>query len=120
MRRDYEIENDVEMMNKVVRLIAAVNEISDKLPENDIHQLKKRLRLCISEMPTRIEESWFKTRKIDKIRCFIKVSGSIEECRDYLCFIELLRYCRTRELIRQCDEINRMIVRENIPYTSVN
>jgi four helix bundle protein len=101
-----------DLAEKAARLVQSIDSFTDSLPLSEIYQLKKRLKYCISNLPPNIEKGLKNNGKLNRIRCFIKANGSLEECREYLDLVEKLKYAPTDELKEMVDEIRRELVEE--------
>jgi four helix bundle protein len=103
------LQPKVVLWQKVLQFVQAVVVLSDSLPNNDFHQLRHRLRSIADDVPESLRIGFSQERKIDKMKSLIKAYGSLEECREYLGLVELLRYGSTRDLIKQIDELSKML-----------
>lgn len=91
-------------------LIKSVNNFTKVLPKSDISELAIRLQTSVNGMTNHLESSFTGTRKIDKIRSWIKLSIALKECRDTLDLIAKLKYANTNELMIQVDNFNQMLI----------
>ncbi|MFP4528974.1 MAG: four helix bundle protein [Candidatus Kapaibacterium sp.] len=104
--------NQDDLREKAIRLVQSIDSFTDSLPLSEIYQLRKRLKYCISNLPPNIEKGLKDSGKLNRIRCFIKANGSLEECREYLELVEKLKYAPTDKLKEQVDEIRQLLVEE--------
>ncbi len=91
-------------------LVESVNNFTKELPKSDISELALRLKTSVNGMTTYLESSFSGTRKIDKIRSWIKLSIALKECRDTLDLIAKLKYANTNDLMLKVDNFNQMLI----------
>lgn len=94
---------------KAGKLVESVVSFSKELPKSELYELRTRLRHCIMHVPENIEKSFKECKKIERLRRQIMASTYLDECRDYLQLIRNLNYGETGELIREVDEITKML-----------
>lgn len=91
-------------------LVESINSFTKVLPDSEISELSKRLQESVLGMTEKIEMSFNGTRKIDKIRSWIKLSIALKECRDTLDLIAKLKYGNPSELIVKLDNFNQLLI----------
>ena len=91
-------------------LVESVNNFTRELPKSDLSELAIRLKTSVNGMTSHLESSFTGTRKIDKIRSWIKLSIALKECRDTLDLISKLKYANTNELMGKVDNFNQMLI----------
>ena len=98
-----------DVWQKTHLFVNSVVSLSNNLPQSEIYGLKTRLQECATSVPTNIEDGLKQSKKIEKIRAFIKANGFIEECKDYLSLVAKLKYGETSELLIMADEISALL-----------
>jgi|GEM_PF-5156088 len=71
-----------------------IEELTEKIPSDDIFQLKKRLNYSFNSLAECIEKTYVNAdeRRIDKIRRKIRAHAYLEECKDYIQLVDKMRY----------------------------
>lgn len=95
------------------RLVDSITNFTDTLPKSEFYELKNRLKESVSNVEPTLEEGFRRTRRVDKIRQWIKANGILEECRDYLKIVETLKYAETSDIIDQIDTFGEMLKLEH-------
>lgn len=90
-------------------LVKSLNILSEGLPNNEIFQLRDKLLNCISCISHDIDDAFNKPRRVDQIRSLILASTYLDECKDYLKLIEILNFADTKDLVKEVDEMNRLV-----------
>jgi four helix bundle protein len=101
-----------ETWQKARALADSVIQFSDTLPMENLNDLKHRLRFTAESLSPAIEEGLLQDRRIDRLRNWIRANTFLEEVRDYLQLIEMLRYGETRDLVSKLNEIEDLIKRD--------
>ena len=94
---------------KLNELIEEVNAFSDKLPNDDLYDLGKKLRTSLKLASPSLRSYYQKRRKLDKIRSMIETNSYFEECKNYLNLSSRLRYGDTSELVEKVDELSSLL-----------
>ncbi len=98
---------------KAERLVVSVMDISDEIPRDNFYDLKARLINCIEMVPPQLREGFRKTRRIDRVRQWIKVNCLLQECRDYLMMVKMLRYGKPTEQIELIDDLYELLLSDH-------
>lgn len=112
-------KQDINTFTKARELAESVSEFSDLLPEENLNDLKIRLKYTAESISPAIEEGFSQKRRIDRLRLWIKANTYLEEVRDYLNMVEVLRYAKTDELVSKIDEMAD-ILKKNYSYFNKN
>jgi four helix bundle protein len=94
---------------KALEIIGEVNSFVDTLPGNEIYALRTRLRNCMSSVPEDIDTAFRQKSRLNKIRAFVRASGYLHECKDYLHLLKKLEYDYPDELEHKIDELANYI-----------
>jgi four helix bundle protein len=107
---------DTSVWKEADKLVESVVSFSDSLPKSELYELKSRLKMSVVNVPPTIEEGFLKTKKVDKIRNWIKANGILEECRDYLKMVEDLKYADTDDIMQQLNNFGELL-KSNYSFT---
>lgn len=101
-----------ELVTKTAEFVREIKFISNVIEDRDIYRLRYRLALCTNHLVDTLENGLESSERINKIRSYIKINSSLEECKSYLALIDQLRYYQTDYAQSELEKINREI-REN-------
>jgi four helix bundle protein len=99
-----------ELVAKTTNFINSIETISQNIQDMDIYQISNKLKFCMSSVPENLVKGFSETKRIDRIRAYVKLNGAMEECKSYLDLIESLRYYKTSDMKAKLDEINEEIM----------
>ncbi|MGE5479062.1 MAG: four helix bundle protein [Chloroflexota bacterium] len=103
---------DSIVYKKANNLSLAIVALTNGLPCDEVCQLRDRLRETAESIPANIEVGFRKINRIDRIRSLIATRTSLEECRDYLCLAEKLKYASTISLINELEEVAALLTND--------
>lgn len=102
--------DNAQIIEKTSNLAASIRILADGLPDQVSHNLKGRLNYTAQNLPKTIEETLNQEGgRISKIRRYIRAGGALQECRDYLNLVRVLRYGSTKGLVDQLNDVNTML-----------
>jgi four helix bundle protein len=102
--------DNAQIRKKTSELVESIYILSANLPERDMLYIKNRLRSTAFNLPNTIDETLQNnSRRINKIRNFIKAGGQLAECKEFLELIQVLGYSKTKHLIEQIDNVKLML-----------
>lgn len=102
------------MDNQVNKLVNDILSYSNRIPDNDLHNLKKNLNASAKMVTPSIRSISSKTKKIDKIKGIINATAIINEVKDYLNLSNKLRFGDTEELQNRLLNIEQVISKMNV------
>jgi len=89
--------------------VLQVYRLTQRFPKEELFGLTSQLRRAAVSVPANIAEGFGKQGHTDKARFYNIAQGSLNECRYYLLLAKDLGLADTSELLRQQDEIARML-----------
>ena len=100
---------DLLVWQKAHQFVLDVYGYSGGFPRSEMYGLSAQLRRAAVSTPANISEGFRRRGKADKARFMNIAQGSLEECRYYLILAQDLNYGDTGELVRQLEEVSRML-----------
>jgi len=100
---------DLIVWQKAHQLVLLVYRYSDSFPKNELYGLTLQARRAAVSIPANIAEGFKKKTKPDKVRYLNIAQGSLEECRYYLILANDLDYGDTSQLMRQLEEVSKLL-----------
>ncbi len=100
---------DLLVWQKAHQFVLAVYRYSADFPRSEVYGLSSQLRRAAVSAPANISEGFRRRGKADKARFMNIAQGSLEECRYYLILAQDLDYGDSGELLRQLEEVSRML-----------
>jgi len=100
---------DLIVWQKAHAFTLSVYKSTANFPKNEIYGLTSQFRRAAISIPANIAEGFIKSGKADKMRFFNVAQGSLEECKYYCILSRDLGYGNTEELIKQIDEVGKML-----------
>jgi len=100
---------DLIVWQKAHAFVLSVYRRSADFPKSEIYGLTSQLRRAAISVPANIAEGFKKRGSADKLRFMNIAQGSLEECRYYMILAEDLGYANTGGLLRQLDEVGRLL-----------
>ena len=82
---------------------------SANFPRAEAYGLTSQLRRAAVSVPANIAEGFRRQGKPDKVRMLNISQGSLEECRYYLILAQDLNYGPNEELMKEVEEVSRML-----------
>jgi four helix bundle protein len=100
---------DLVVWQKAHQFVLGVYRYSAEFPRSEVYGLSAQLRRAAVSTPANISEGFRRRGKADKARFMNIAQGSLEECRYYLILAQDLNYGDSGELMRQLEEVSRML-----------
>ena len=100
---------DVAVWRKAHQWVLAIYRFSEGFPRHELFGVTSQLRRAAVSIPANFAEGYKKRSVADKARFFNIAQGSLEECRYYLILAQDLGYGDTSGLMRDLDEVSRML-----------
>jgi four helix bundle protein len=100
---------DLIVWQKAHQLVLGVYRLTTRFPKHELYGLTSQFRRAAISIPANIAEGFRKRGRADKGRFMNIGQGSLEECRYYLLLARDLGYCDSSELLRQIDEVGRLL-----------
>ena len=104
---------------KASNLTETIISFNDDLPEEELVDLKRRLSETVSCVTPAIEAGFKKTKRVEKLREWIRANVYLLECRDYLYMVEKFSFKKTEHLIEMIDELDDLL-KDNYPATKAS
>jgi four helix bundle protein len=98
-----------EYSKLTVELAHSIKEFSEKLPEDEVYNIKFLLYQCVSNIPERYENVERMEKSLDIIRSLIKLNSSLDECKDYLLMVQKLKFGNANDMVKKVDETSKTI-----------
>ncbi len=100
---------DLIVWQKAHAFVLRVYQLTARFPKEELFGLTSQLRRAAVSIPANIAEGFKKLGKPDKLRFYNTSQGSLEECRYYLMLARDLKYGDTQDMLRQIDEVSRLL-----------
>jgi len=100
---------DLMVWQKAHQFVLAAYRYSSEFPRSEVYGLASQLRRAAVSVPANIAEGFRKRGKPDKARFLNIAQGSLEESRYYLILAADLGYGSNDSMMRQIDEVGRML-----------
>lgn len=100
---------DLIVWQKAHKFVISIYQLTSGFPKGEIYGLTSQLRRAAVSIPANIAEGFKRTGKSDTVRFMNMSQGSLEECRYYLILANDLRYSNTQNLLKQLDEIGKLL-----------
>ena len=108
-RRAARTFEDLLVWQKAHDLVLSVYKLTATFPKSETYGLSIQMRRAAVSVPANIAEGFRKRGKPDKARFMNTAEGSLEETRYYLRLAQDLRYGQTAPILRQVEEISRLL-----------
>ncbi|MFB3920646.1 MAG: four helix bundle protein [Terriglobia bacterium] len=109
LRRMARTFEDLLVWQKAHDLVLAIYKLTATFPRSETYGLSIQMRRAAVSIPANIAEGFRKRGKPDKARFMNTAEGSLEETRYYLRLAQDLNYGQTGPLVRQVEEISRLL-----------
>jgi len=100
---------DLIVWQKAHKFVLATYKITSTFPQSEIYGLTSQLRRAAVSIPANIVEGFKKAGKADKSRFLNIAQASLEESRYYLILAEDLGYCDCSQLLKQLEEVSKLL-----------
>ncbi len=100
---------DLMVWQKAHQFVLAAYRYSSEFPRSEVYGLASQVRRAAVSVPANIAEGFRKRGKPDKARFLNIAQGSLEESRYYLILAADLGYGSNDSMMRQIDEVGRML-----------
>jgi four helix bundle protein len=100
---------DVAVWRKAHAWVLAIYRFTEGFPRHELFGLTSQLRREAVSIPADFAEGYKKRTSAEKARFYNIAQGSLEECRYYLILAQDLEYGETASLMRDLDEVGRML-----------
>jgi hypothetical protein len=108
---DLEFGEQKLLKEKVDSFVFSVRELSKKL-NGDIFSLRNLLVQCVRDVPEMVDAGLKSERLLSKKKHLAIARESLEQCKTYLSMLKSMRMVSTLELIRQIEEINKLLEKQ--------
>jgi hypothetical protein len=99
-----------ELVLKTESFLNELKYISNFIEDRDIYKISNKLKNCTHNLTDILEKGLQENERIKKIRAFVRVNSSLEECKSYLSLIDQLQYYQTDYAQIELDNINKEII----------
>ena len=100
---------DLLMWQKAHQFVLNVYNYTYKFPKAEMFALTSQFRRSAISIPANIAEGFKKRGKADKARFMNIAQGSLEESMYYLILSNDLKYGNNQDLVKQLEEIGKML-----------
>jgi four helix bundle protein len=100
---------DLIVWQKAHQFVLSAYGLTAQFPKTETYGLTSQLRRAAVSIPANIAEGFRKRTKLDKSRFMNIAQGSLEECRYYLILAKDLNYSDTSALMRQLEEVSKLL-----------
>ena len=100
---------EVGVWRKAHAWVLAVYGFTALFPKHELFGLTSQLRRAAVSVPANFVEGFKKRGRADKLRFYNIAQGSLEECRYYLILARDLDYGNPAPLMRESEEISKML-----------
>jgi four helix bundle protein len=100
---------DVEVWQKSHKLVLKIYRMTRDFPRYELFGLTSQIRRSAVSIPANIVEGFKRKGSADKVRFYNISQASLEETRYYLILANDLEYANTEDLMRDIDEVARML-----------
>jgi four helix bundle protein len=100
---------DLSVWQKAHQFVLAVYRVSKNFPREEIYGLTSQFRRAAVSIPANIAEGFKKRGRADKVRFMNIAEGSLEECGYYLILTRDLGYADPLEVVRQLEEVSKLL-----------
>lgn len=100
---------DVAVWQRAHAWVLEIYHFSGAFPKHELFALTSQLRRAAVSIPANFAEGFKKRTTPDKLRFYNYSQGSLEECRYYLILARDLNYGPSDALLRELEEISRML-----------
>lgn len=97
-----------KIYDKIEHLVLSIDNLSSKL-NGDIFNFSHLLRDCVRDVPNKIKEGLKSTQRILHRKRLAFAKESLEQCKQYLSMMNLMKLESTNDLIKQVEEINKLL-----------
>ena len=100
---------EVEVWQKNHRLVLKIYRMTKDFPRYELFGLTSQIRRSGVSIPANIVEGFKRKGSANKVRFYNIAQASLEETRYYLMLANDLGYADTEDLMRDIDEVARML-----------
>jgi len=100
---------DLLVWQKMHKIVLEIYKISENFPKTEIFGITNQIRRSSVSVAANIVEGFSKKSKMDKNRYFNIAQGALAETHYFLILIQDLNYSNIEELIRNVDEVGKML-----------
>lgn len=97
-------------------------ELSQKIPNDDIFQLKKRLNYSFNSLAECIHKTYAQSdeKRIDRIRKKIRAHAYLEECKDYVTLVSKMKYADTTMCVALIENIEASLNGQTLEEATID
>ncbi|MGQ9818536.1 MAG: four helix bundle protein [Candidatus Kapaibacteriales bacterium] len=97
-----------KIYDKLEHFVLSIDDLSFKL-NGDLFNFKYLLRDCVREVPNKVKEGFSSNHKVSHRKSLAFAKESLEQCKHYLSMMNQMKIGSTKELIKQVEEINKLL-----------
>lgn len=102
------VKKQAKFFDKLEHLVFSIDDLSSQL-NGDIFNFKHLLRECLRDVPNKVKEGFKSPQKISHRKSLAFAKESLEQCRQYLSMMGQMKIESTKELIKQVEEVNKLL-----------
>lgn len=100
---------DLGVWQKSHAIVLSIYQMTNNFPKSESFGLTSQIRRAAVSVPANIAEGFKRNGLADKIRFYNISQASLEEVRYYFILINDLGYAQTKVLLKDIDEVSRML-----------
>ena len=100
---------DLIVWQKAHAFVLSIYKVTENFPKKELYGLTSQFRRAAVSVPANIAEGFRKKSRPDKHRFMNIAQGSLEECRYYLILSKDIGYLDTGGLMKQLEEVSKLL-----------
>ncbi len=99
-----------QMLEIALSIRQELDSIIEAIPNCELYQLQLRMHNTVKDLPEKLIMGFSRDSRLARIRTFIEITGSLQECKDYLELLNRIKIGDYSELLAKIDNMIELLM----------
>jgi hypothetical protein len=98
------------MLEMAMSIRQELESIIATIPNCELYQLQLRMHNTVKDLPEKLTMGFSRDSRLARIRTFIEITGSLQECKDYLELLNRIKIGDYSDLMAKIDNMTELLM----------
>lgn len=99
-----------QMLEMAMSIRQELESIIATIPNCELYQLQLRMHNTVKDLPEKLTMGFSRDSRLARIRTFIEITGSLQECKDYLELLNRIKIGDYSDLMAKIDNMTELLM----------